>query len=88
MLTIPGEAPNWLHDFAKTIESELETIKRQVTVPTYAVGDLPSASKNFESHSTLGYSKFIFVTDETGGAQPAYTDGTNWRRCSDRAVVS
>jgi hypothetical protein len=30
----------------------------------------------------------VFVTDEVGGAAPAFWDGTNWRRFSDRAVVS
>lgn len=30
----------------------------------------------------------VFVTDETGGAVPAFSDGTNWRRVTDRAVVS
>lgn len=30
----------------------------------------------------------IWVSDETGGASPAYCDGTNWRRFSDGAVVS
>jgi len=31
---------------------------------------------------------FIFVSDESGGAVPAFSDGTNWRRVTDRAVVS
>jgi hypothetical protein len=30
----------------------------------------------------------IWVADEAGGAQPAVSDGTNWRRFSDRAIVS
>jgi hypothetical protein len=30
----------------------------------------------------------VFCTDETGGAIPAFYDGTNWRRVSDRAIVS
>ena len=30
----------------------------------------------------------ILVTDETGGAIPAFYDGTNWRRVTDRAIVS
>ena len=36
---------------------------------------------------TLG-SDMITVTDETGGAVPAFADGTNWRRVTDRAIVS
>ncbi len=30
----------------------------------------------------------IYVTDEAGGAVPAFWDGSSWRRCTDRAVVS
>jgi hypothetical protein len=31
---------------------------------------------------------YIMVTDETGGYVPAFSDGTNWRRVTDRAIVS
>jgi len=30
----------------------------------------------------------IYVSNETGGAVPAFFDGTNWRRVTDRAVIS
>ena len=30
----------------------------------------------------------VFCTNESGGAQPAFYDGANWRRFTDRAVVS
>lgn len=30
----------------------------------------------------------IYVSDETGGPVMAFSDGTNWRRMTDRAVVS
>jgi len=30
----------------------------------------------------------IYVSNETGGATLAFSDGTNWRRVQDRAVVS
>lgn len=30
----------------------------------------------------------IIVTDEAGGEVPAWSDGTDWRRLTDRAVVS
>lgn len=32
--------------------------------------------------------QLIYVSDEAGGATPAFADGTNWRRVADRAVVS
>lgn len=47
---------------------------------TYTVATLPTAS--------LWTGALIYVSDETGGAQPAFSDGTNWRRFTDRAVVS
>ncbi|MCK5450260.1 MAG: hypothetical protein KAI70_00690 [Candidatus Omnitrophica bacterium] len=30
----------------------------------------------------------VWVSDEAGGAQPAYCNGTNWKRFSDGATVS
>ena len=30
----------------------------------------------------------VFVPDETGGSIPAFSDGTDWRRVTDRAIVS
>jgi hypothetical protein len=47
--------------------------------PSYTVTTLPSA---------LEPGRIIYVTDETDGAVPAFSDGTNWRRITDRIVVS
>ena len=47
---------------------------------SYTVATLPSAS----SYETA----IIYVSDETGGATLAFSDGTNWRRVQDRAIVS
>lgn len=30
----------------------------------------------------------VYVTDDVGGAVPAFSDGTDWRRVTDRAIVS
>jgi hypothetical protein len=30
----------------------------------------------------------VYVSNEAGGAVTAFSDGTNWRRVTDRAVVS
>ena len=38
--------------------------------------------------ATLFTGRTVFVSDETGGAVVAYSDGTNWRRVTDRAIVS
>jgi hypothetical protein len=30
----------------------------------------------------------IFVSNDVGGSTPAFSDGTSWRRTSDRAVIA
>lgn len=40
------------------------------------------------SPSSTGAGAIIFISDEAGGATLAFSDGTDWRRVSDRAVVS
>jgi len=47
----------------------------------YSVASLPLASD-------VGPGAIAYVTNEAGGAVPAFSDGTNWRRMTDRAVVS
>ncbi len=51
-----------------------------VVLPTFTVATLPTPSE-----VTRG---MIFVSDESGGAVPAFSDGINWRRTTDRAIVS
>lgn len=46
---------------------------------SYTVATLPSAA-------TAG--QMIYVSDESGGAVIAFSDGTNWRRVTDRNIVS
>lgn len=47
---------------------------------SYTVATLPTAS--------LWQDGLITVSDETGGYVTAFSDGTNWRRTTDRAIVS
>ena len=51
-----------------------------VRVKSYAKASLPSAA--------AGAGQIIYVSDEAGGAVLAFSDGANWRRVTDRAVVS
>ena len=64
------------------IEQQLNdnVLGQAVILTDYTVATLPSASANS--------SGLIFVTNETGGPVPAFSDGTNWRRVTDRAIVS
>lgn len=49
-------------------------------LPTYTVATLPSAATYARG--------MIYVSDESGGAVVAFSDGTDWRRVTDRAVVT
>ena len=49
-------------------------------LPSYTVATVPDAATHVR--------RLIYVSDETGGATIAFSDGTNWRRVQDRAVVS
>lgn len=53
---------------------------QSVKLQPYTVATLPNVLRN-----TNG---LIIVTDETGGFVTAFSDGTNWRRTTDRAIVS
>jgi len=67
--------------FFDDLEEKLNTnlLGFRVQLTAYVVASLPDAT-------TAG--GLIFVSDETGGAVPAFSDGTNWRRVTDRVIVS
>ena len=47
---------------------------------SYTVATVPSAA--------VAAGQMIYVSNESGGAAMAFSDGSNWRRISDRAVIS
>lgn len=51
-----------------------------IQMPSYTVATVPDAGAFVRG--------MIYVSDETGGAVPAFSDGTNWRRVTDRAIIS
>lgn len=51
-------------------------------IKSYAKAALPSAALR------NGGCGFIYVTDDVGGAIPAFSDGVNWRRVTDRAIIA
>lgn len=51
-----------------------------VRVKSYTVAGVPSAA--------AGAGQIIFVSNEAGGAVLAFSDGTQWRRVTDRALIS
>jgi hypothetical protein len=62
----------------------LKSARSRITVTppskVYLVAALPSAPANTGA--------IIYVSDETGGATIAFSDGANWRRVQDRSVVA
>lgn len=48
---------------------------------SFAIAGLPAAG-------TVGAGAIAYVTDDVGGAVLAFSDGSDWRRVTDRAVVS
>jgi hypothetical protein len=62
--------------------TDLETVMQEIDELAFAaftVAALPSAAKT---------GRLIYVSNESGGAVVAFADGTNWRRVTDRAIVS
>lgn len=79
VLSVPVTASNvpaWIR-FAATAINQL--VAREVSAKAYTVATLPSAE-------VAG--QIIYVSDESGGAVLAFSDGTDWLRVTDRVVVS
>lgn len=64
----------WMNIGANSIKSA-----EPFQLPSYAVASLPSATPA---------GKLIYVPDEAGGATLAFSDGVNFLRVQDRAIVS
>lgn len=72
-----GALQEW-RDSANTVVSSVDKAGIK-TFRSYTVVTLPAAT-------TAG--QMIYVSDETGGPVMAFSDGTNWRRVTDRAIVA
>ena len=86
------DAPATFYDFGSVTEVPATTVydlgtvyisgvfyPDQLVLPSYTVSGLPSADTA---------AQFVYVTNDAGGPVPAFSDGTNWRRVTDRAIVS
>jgi len=51
-----------------------------VKLAPFTVATVPLASNNDRA--------LIYISNESGGATLAFSDGTNWRRVQDRAIIS
>jgi hypothetical protein len=86
------DAPATFYDFGSVTEVPATTVydlgtvyvsgvfyPNQLVLPSYTVAGLPTAATA---------AQFVYVTNDAGGPVPAFSDGTNWRRVTDRAIVS
>jgi hypothetical protein len=86
------DAPATFYDFGSVTEVPATTVydlgtvyisgvfyPNQLVLPSYTVSGLPTAATA---------AQFVYVTNDAGGPVPAFSDGTNWRRVTDRAIVS
>ncbi|MBP2311885.1 hypothetical protein [Azospirillum soli] len=76
MVTVDANAPAWAHALVRSVNDELALLRG---IPEHSKTRLPKAG---------GQTRVILVKDEAGGAVLAFNDGADWRRCTDRAVVS
>ena len=58
-----------------------DLIAETLALPQVTVSGVTAAS-------TANKGQIVYVSDETGGATLAFSDGTNWRRLQDRTVIS
>ena len=73
---------------AATVEYDLGSIVTSgviqpdsLILPTKTVAQLANLSASPAA-------QFVYCSNESGGAVPAFSDGTNWRRVTDRAIVT
>jgi hypothetical protein len=76
-----GQVELWI----KQVYTNLTGVSDTKAYTVLELADIPATSYD---PATIGRAAFVYVSDESGGAQMAFSDGTNWRRFTDRAVVS
>jgi hypothetical protein len=64
---------------AVVTKADLASLNVPIKVQSYLKGNLPPPAQ-------AAY--VVYVPNEAGGAVLAFSDGTNWRRVTDRNVVS
>lgn len=82
MVTVPKDAPAWAQQLADDVTREMRVRARgfPTVLAPFPKADLPLASRWVGS--------WIYVTDATGGAVPAFSNGVNWLRADTSAIIS
>ncbi len=69
-----------LSDGGTGFNKRVDILGGGLALPIYTVAGLPPASGNT--------GRMAYASNETGGAVPVFSDGTNWRRVTDRAIAA
>lgn len=77
-IVLPTDFRTWTRFLRECVVTADIVDASSVTVPSYTVATLPSVTS----------ANVVFVSNETGGATLAFSDGVNWRRVQDRNIVS
>lgn len=96
---LPSETPTFYWDSRadpsdtfRTLEALLTDLQTRLLIAVNDHADLIDngqlLSFTVAALPAVTVARMIYVSDEAGGAVPAFSDGTNWRRVTDRAVVS
>ncbi len=86
-IVIVGGKPSLIERVFQTFFDQIEQrlndhfLGNQIELEVYTVATLPVVP-------ALPIMGIIGVSDMNGGAEPAYSDGTNWRKMSDKTVAS
>ena len=79
-------AEKYFADIELWIKQVYENLTGVNQAKAFAVATLPNpASYDPEVNGRAAY---VYVSDESGGATLAFSDGTNWLRVQDRTIVS
>ena len=78
----------YFQDVELWIKQVYENLNGVNDTKSYTVAELADIPALVYDPASRGRAAFVYVSDEAGGAQMAFSDGTNWRRFSDRAIVT
>lgn len=80
LLSLVRQLSDALNSNSNTVNTMADEFNTAFLLPTYAKAALPDVAVNNQG--------LIMVSDDVGGRVPAFSDGVNWRRVTDRNVIS
>lgn len=80
-----GDAREVLQEAITALASEAQRRFQPAQLPAATVAQLEGADPRWRAG---GPGRVVYCTNDVGGATLAFSDGVNWRRATDRAIVS